>query len=218
MISFFFAFSLSFAKASTTDGRTSDLAVAQRLIQNLVANHQPEIVRRFGEAVQLKFLNGDVQQANGGHDSSGHLVILVYGGISKLPPPMVSYIICHELGHILGEVPLAKIPADQRKSAFDLRDSVEGEADYFAGRCLKKFFSNGQNPTLTALATAKLALEKIMSAHLPWPLPAQAPYPGINPSYPEPACRLLSVVAGTTGAPRPACWYNPSGFGNGFRN
>lgn len=210
MKSLFFALSFIFAGAGQAQiSGGSDPASREKFIQALIAPYQAEAVRRLGQPIALKMhWDSNIQQALGGHDSSGHLVIEVYAGIAQLPLPMMSYVLCHELGHILGEVPMAAIPPNQRLHV-DLRDSVEGEADYFSGRCLRQLAPPNQAPELTVLQTAKVGLETINHESLPWPLPSLPPYPGINPSYPKPECRLLSVLAGAKGNPRPLCWYNP---------
>lgn len=179
-------------------------------IDSLVTLYQEKAIKQTGQFIKVEHIDSDIFQMTGGHDQ-GKLVLRVYKKIvTDLSDNGLIAAACHELGHIFGEIPLSAVSKGTR---FDPLDSVEGEADYFAGKCTKYFFSSLkiQNPTNLAIASEIEILSKVyreLNIHnLETPLPE---YEGINSSYPSAECRFQSFKAGVFNHPRPKCWFNPS--------
>ena len=178
-------------------------------IESLVEGHQDEVRSRFDQSITLTFFDADILQALGGR-RKGKLVIDVFKGIWNLPDEVVvSVFICHELGHILGNVSIGEaLEGTGGSTHFDPLDNVEGEADYFSGKCIRNTW-DALGP-IDLLAVARNALELIYKEEIDEGRAHQREFKGINPGYPDKDCRLLSVKAGLMGWPRPKCWYNPA--------
>lgn len=115
--------------------------------------------------------------------------------------------ICHELGHFLGDVSIAEDGTGL---------TVEGEADYFAGACMFRYFTEvrrySESDALEALDTAAKEARSTSRGMRLDPDDARserAPRGTIEQGHPEAACRVLTTMNGARGLPRPACWYNP---------
>ncbi len=175
-------------------------------VQNIVDRFQPVILARHKQTLKISFYEtGWFQASTGWNKKENQLVMRVHSGIFELPQLGIAAVTCHELGHILGDVPLSAIP-NHRKTTFDPQDSVEGEADYFAGRCMRMLYKNiDEEEIIQAFAKVieKLKGTKIdRSERLP-------DFNGIDQEYPSPACRVLSFENGLKLLQRPRCWYNP---------
>lgn len=208
-MNFFIPLLLLLATSVSSAQSQDEVLRRTRMIEAIVENYQGEAVARFGHRIELTFSpTNSMLQALGGWDNNGKLLIAVYGGILALPAAAIPAVICHELGHIFGEVPFSRLPPN-RRPGMDLKNNVEGEADYFGGRCLVRFFAGHAQAHQLALASAKATLETISSRNISWPLPPLLPFNGINSGYPAPECRLLSMFSGIYGRQRPKCWFNP---------
>jgi hypothetical protein len=114
-------------------------------------------------------------------------------------------VVCHELGHMLG----SRSPG-VTQAGF----ALEGESDYFAGKCAVRYYTTVRNMSLArAQQAAYLGAQQSFSSLYQIRIDANKArsheYPGIAPKYPTPECRVLSVYHGAMGWSRPKCWYNP---------
>jgi len=178
------------------------------LIQQLVESYQTAVKKKSGTPIQLSFRDAQIMQELGGFDAEGELVMIIYHGILTAPTGTALTTTCHELGHILGSVPLSTAIIGRTRT--DPRDSVEGEADYFAGGCVRRYHQQLGLSESVSQQAARTCFQNIYGYTPDETLAAEQVYPGINGKYPSPECRLLSTLAGIKGSPRPKCWYNPA--------
>lgn len=177
------------------------------IIRDLVDSYQTESYERYGVGIELRFFGGDTFQATGGMVATGKPEITFYGGIlQRLDSEELVVVACHELGHILGRVPL-KISTDASDTPQIQLDSVEGEADYFAGSCAARYFRDGDRAR-EAARTLFSGFARTRIEH--WDSRFFDAFDGIDSRYPDNQCRLLSVTEGALGGKRPRCWFNPN--------
>lgn len=178
------------------------------LIRSLVSSRQLQVEQRFNQQINLKFNSGCLLQVQGGHDSQSKIVLIIYQGIlAKLSRAEVAAVTCHELGHILGIVTLADTGVTTHANKLD---SVEGEADYYAGSCLLNALNGDLRLAEDAFHTVFRKIYRTETFNLEHA--ADAVFTGgrgINSSYPSQDCRLWSSISGLYGLERPKCWYNP---------
>ena len=197
----------------------------KRIITQIYDKYRDQIISRYGKDVELIFHPADVLQMTGGHNRDGELEITVYAGVlKKLDELAIVQAMCHEVGHILGEVTMRDAGS---AGPYNPLDSVEGEADYFSGSCSRQYFDNNpisnnilqssycsinHNACNEAVMAARSVLLALYGKEVDEELAYDSVYSenlGINPSYPNASCRLLSVIAGIQETARPKCWYNP---------
>lgn len=181
-------------------------------VQSIVETYQPLALERFSKEIDLQLSDTtDCRyiQAYGGHDKEGLPYVKFFPGLLReFSPNAVLFTLCHELGHLFGSV--TPKDAGLKKSEFNMQDSLEGEADYFAGFCvLNQLKAEG-----LAIEAGKEALQKFYGStvRLDSDLERETEYKkkrGIDPEYPNPNCRLLTIERAVRGEPRPKCWYNP---------
>ncbi len=192
----------------------------RRLLINAVSEGLPENYWWNLEVSHASYVNvGDVHH------------IYLMGGLARekfMTPDGLALIGCHELGH-----GLAGSPFKNPLSANDYLVSVEGQSDYFATKeCLKivfdflpamrninqssiykslckhsdvnclrmltaieselNLFQKNTDIVLTVDGTSDIIVEKIN----------HSPY-----YYPDPQCRIQTMVHGVLELPRPSCWY-----------
>lgn len=113
--------------------------------------------------------------------------------------------VCHELGHFFGDRTFG-----ERSEGI----ALEGEADYFAGSCLMQYLTKTLHlspgrAVVEAISIAKNEAQAFEHRRID-PDRARWRYVnGINLSYPDPDCRLLTVIHGIRNLKRPVCWFNP---------
>lgn len=209
---------------------TPEIIQKKHMVHDLVESYQGAIKARYGYGLTLSFTpSGSCTHviASGGHNRQGKLVIDISPGVvHQLSRESVVFVLCHELGHVLGSIK----PADtQTPSRYDPRDAIEGEADYFGGSCTRNYLAliNSDGDSLKnesycknqdencqrTLTAARLGYRAIYGNIEIKPKTASKQAflfgNGINPNYPDPNCRLFSVITGMLEQPRPKCWYNP---------
>lgn len=190
------------------DGVAAERFEAVRLILD---RYQPLALERLGTPVELRLSSTtDCRfiQAYGGHDTEGRPHVTFFPGLLReFSSNAVLFTLCHELGHLFGQVTPQEAGVVTK---YDMRDSLEGEADYFAGSCVLGALRDES----LALEASREALQKFMGPTVDID-PARAMKKkyrkgkGIDPEYPNPDCRLLTIENGIRDLPRPACWYNP---------
>lgn len=222
---FILASLLSFSIHATSFDETN---FKKEIITEIVDSYRPQIIARYGYDVNLTFSEIEAFNMFGGHDRSGALVIKVFKkALTNFSSLAIVSTTCHELGHILGEVTTERAGSTQYNSL----DSVEGEADYFSGSCARKYFdkniinpnyekspycsSSDQGCHQAIHGSRDMFRAFTISYGFPEPNEADAAEKyyddgyGINPSYPDPNCRILSMISGVLNHIRPSCWYNP---------
>jgi hypothetical protein len=174
-------------------------------IERIVGRYQHDIAERYGVPADLRFTDSSAVEISSGHDREGRLGITVHAGmLQALDSRTIVPVICHELGHILGSVPMR---VTGHSAGYDDEDSVEGEADYFGGRCTSEEIGGKAASALISEVYEKLYEKRIN--------PAEAESSrfengnGIDWDYPAPECRVLSAIRGALGGKRPTCWYAP---------
>lgn len=201
-------------------------------VKSLVEIYNEEVKERYGKEISLKFLKSDAVQALGGIIPGGIPEITIYEGLlSKFEKFEIAAITCHEIGHILGEVNFRDFPDRRPTPNLPLENSIEGEADYFGGKCLYNYFQrsnyriqsdsneycknyselfNRKSDCSLAIQTAKKMLTNLYNAEIDFSIAIDEKYDGVNPRYPSKECRFLSMIHGIAGKDRPTCWYNPN--------
>lgn len=178
------------------------------IIEEIVAKYDPYAYSKHQQSIQLKYhLNScDTFQLLGGHNKEGKVVLEVYSGALKnFDEKSIVTGICHEIGHILGEITLEDAGVSGRVIS---QDAVEGEADYFAGKCTFDFFKDMAKTKLAIRSTYETLYRKEIDESLAL-TEKYTKGNGIHPSYPSAECRLLSAFLGLENKLRPSCWYNP---------
>lgn len=188
-----------------------DQAATQKLeiVAEVIGSYQPLALEKLSRLIELRVSETtDCRfiQAYGGHDKAGIPHVTFFPGlIREFSSNAVLFTLCHELGHLFGSV----TPKDAGiATPYDPRDSIEGEADYFAGSCILNYL---KDETL-AFEAGKEALQKFMgpSTTMDPERARKKKYKhGIDFDYPNPDCRLLTILNGIRGEDRPTCWYNP---------
>ncbi len=198
---------------SANAGVSSETPV-QMVLRQLVDYHITEGRLRYGHKIDLEFVEEDMVNAFAYYDGEKAGLGVDMMLLKIMTPDEALIVLCHELGHALGDMAHSKFPNDP-KHREDNPLSLEGEADYFAGKCAVDYYVNFEGLDYSA------AQEKaFFSAHSMFGTlyetdginaekAKSARFNGVNYEYPDPNCRTLSVWAGAEGLPRPKCWYNP---------
>lgn len=143
----------------------------------------------------------------------GIVGILTFPGLLTLPIEAVVFVICHEIGHLMGDVPFSTTA--QTNQIHHPKLAVEGEADYFGGACARKAMCpESKEFCEKAVDGARLNFEEMFGkGKFDAEIAEYTEYKkgnGINHTYPDPNCRMLSALNGVLGLERPKCWYNPT--------
>lgn len=123
----------------------------------------------------------------------------------------ISATVCHELGHFFGDRSMG-----QRQDGL----ALEAEADYFAGSCLVRYLSElkgfpEEKAEVEAIEIAQHEAQAFERRRLDANRARTLHIEGVELGYPEPECRLLTVIHGIRAIKRPDCWYNPrAGLGS----
>ena len=173
-------------------------------VKEVVELYQDEVMKQTGNYVSVIFDSQERFQANAKIYKEGSIIRIYAQMVKELAPLELVTIACHELGHILGEIRHANILGGEIRH---FREAIEGEADYFAGGCLRRYVGSEE----AALSVAAKAYQKLhhMSHPIDSSLAEEKSIKGILVGYPTPECRLLTVFNGIEDKERPKCWYNP---------
>lgn len=177
--------------------------------KEIIGNYQVRAMSELGQLIELRLNEtNDCRfiQAYGGHDKKGFAHVTLFPGlVREFSPNAVLFTLCHELGHLFGSVTPVDIGI---ATPYDSRDSIEGEADYFAGSCILDYLKDEN----LAFEAGREALQKFMgpATNMDPERARKKKYRhGVDYDYPNPDCRLLTIQNGVRGEPRPKCWYNP---------
>lgn len=199
----FFLLTLAFSFHSRAEIVTGDRDHKIAVLKQTLVIYENEIMARTGFPLQLKFSPSTILQATGGVVDGKPEMTFYEGILTQLSADDLVAITCHELGHILGKVTFRALGVSKPRNQ---DDSVEGEADYFGGACLLRFFKDPE----IAKEVGLRAYESIYRRKINPALAESESYVGINVTYPSDSCRVLSVIRGVEGRERPECWFNPS--------
>jgi hypothetical protein len=176
------------------------------IIHDVIALHQKEARAKYGFEIAFKIedspdVNAYVTSTD---DGSKPLIVFMSGFLKLVNDDEILLGVCHEVGHILGEM------------SFGTRSQIafESEADYFAGKCAVRYyqskgksFSRAQESavqmfrkTFPRLLKERLHPQRALSKYFEYE---------IDSEYAEGDCRLLSTIHGALERRRPSCWYNP---------
>lgn len=180
------------------------------LAETLVETYQARIQEKYSQRVEIVYQSDactSTGMAIGFYKGTGPLQLTIgHGSLTLTSAPAMLTAVCHEIGHLFGEITPRSFGVDNGPSS-DF--AVDGDADYFSAHCSREFFRQ-QNITVDPLLAAR---EMIQSIH-----PGQSfseaeargqSFSGIDLHHPEASCRLLTFGAGLRNEPRPSCWYNP---------
>ncbi len=178
------------------------------LISDVTGMYQTESRRRFGAELEYAIIDSPMLNASAGYRDGAPNMEFFTALLHRLSDDQILAVVCHELGHFFGN-----------RFSFGEDAAVEGEADYFSGSCMTRYLREKRGMTASqaedaAAHIADLEMSNLYEMHVTaecayghTPPPGSAW--GIQVTYPEPDCRLLSVVHGIRGWARPACWYLP---------
>jgi hypothetical protein len=192
----------------STSGITSAQATEVETVQEIIAIHQRDARALLGREVALKFFQ--TSQAPNAHASymgpnNGPLITYYSTLLNLNKDDDVVTVVCHELGHLLGS---------RKPGQTNAGNALEGEADYFAGKCAVRYFTTMRGMSLSqaqqaALSGAQQSFSSLYKIRIQPNIARYQDFPGINQTYPTPECRVLTVYYGAMGWNRPKCWYNP---------
>jgi hypothetical protein len=188
----------------------------------------------MGQRFEIKAL-WENPQVNAFADKRESLwTITVYGGLARDPwmtEDAFTLIACHELGHLFGGLP-------EVTNWAGLTYSSEGQADYYAAECFRRFHLDEKPSALEATDFVKLACETawnsekdrviceraalaavsvglVFYARSPWgqrpalETPDLSQRPRVNlMGYPALQCRVDTLFQGALLGPRPKCWFS----------
>jgi hypothetical protein len=195
-------FSISFGYPKNTQ------ATEVETVQEIIAIHQKDARALLGREIALKIY--ETNEAPNAHASylgpnNGPMITYFSTLLYLNKDDDVVTVVCHELGHLLGS---------RKPGQTNAGNALEGEADYFAGKCAVRYFTTVRNMSLSraqeaAYSGARQSFSSLYKIRIDANRARTQEYPGINPTYATPECRVLSVYHGAMGWNRPKCWYNP---------
>lgn len=203
----------------------------RQLIYEFQSKYMMSVYKATGKPLVVSYDWENPFFAGGSMDKGTFLQVILWGGTVRAPGasvPVLAGILCHEIGHTLGEEPRQTFAGAEWSSS-------EGQSDFFTGRtCLPEFLKS--HPELVtdvsaeALAvckdhllcarTAQVGLEMVRffqryDSQKTDPVSLLTPAPAtkevLRNVYPPIQCRLDTYVAGAQcqlgGACRPpVCW------------
>ncbi len=178
-------------------------------IYELLELYRPESMEKYGKPIAFKLKKNSDMNASASARLSAPTITITTGALKSLIDDEAVSTVCHEMGHFFGERLVSTISGL----------AVEGEADYFSGRCLIKYLTKVRGMSQSraiaeAEEIAKHETAAFAQGRLQWQKAYLDFYEGVNDSYPANECRLLTVLHGIWGWKRPACWYNPRASGS----
>ncbi len=204
--------SLAAISARSQAATVSDEAPVRQVMRQLVDYYIAEGRLRYNHKINLDFIIDDAVNASANYDGRKVWLELNTGTLEAMTADQSLIIVCHELGHALGDLPHGNFEPDNGGMRNPL--SLEGEADYFAGKCAVDYYMNveGLDYNGAQEKTFFAAFEmfgNLYETTIDTKKAARSTFNGVNLDYPDPNCRTLAVWAGAEGKARPKCWYNP---------
>jgi hypothetical protein len=175
-----------------------------RMIEDSVGRFETIVLKKLPTdhdiAVRLDPLNPRVNAEV--VKENGLVAIVVWGGMishPKMNPATFYLLLCHELGHFLGGPPL------KSRTGWS---STEGQSDYYsASSCVKDLGVDEGQFIDAALALTAIYAEVTRQAPPKLETCDQTVATRTNYGYPTTQCRLDTLLAGWSEAPRPKCWF-----------
>lgn len=174
-------------------------------IRDLIDLYRPDSMERYKRPIKFTLQRSNQMNAYATALLGRPEVIITTRALKNLKDDEALATMCHEVGHLFGERHVWTISGL----------AVEGEADYFEGKCLVRFLKE-----VRRLSHSRAIADAIDIAHheavafaegrLTWQRAYLDFYQGIHRGYPPKECRLLTVIHGIHGWKRPKCWFNPS--------
>ena len=177
-----------------------------QIITDALDLYREEITEKFAGDITVKIKNSVLDRVES--DYQNRTIEFYTGALQYLPGEEVVRVTCHELGHFLG---------DNSRYQTDYGAALEGEADYFSGSCMVRYFEQHHSLEQDEAQDAAwdLTQSQMRRSSGISDLSEESAYsksytPGVvEVSYPDWDCRLLTVKNGIYGGKRPVCWYNP---------
>jgi hypothetical protein len=177
-------------------------------VREIIGIHQKDARALLGREVALKIF--ETNESPNAHASNmgpnnGPLITYYSTLLYLNQDDEVITVVCHELGHLIG----SRKPG-QTRAGF----ALEGEADYFAGKCAVRYLTTVRNMSLSraqevALTGAQHSFSRLYKTRIDANQARFQQFSGINQTYASPECRVLTVYHGAMGWNRPKCWFNP---------
>jgi len=195
----FFAFFASKIFAQEAD-------IELKIIYDVVNIYKTDALKKLGKEITVEIIEDEDENAYSYYKSVK--IKFNRGYLNFLKGNEVLRTTCHEIGHLLG---------DNSSYHYDDLSATEGEADYFSGFCMVKYFEQIEKltkikATKKAVLLAKRQLQRIYENEVFTPVLAyNTPLEKgtVLIEHPTPNCRLLTVLHGIHQMSRPKCWYNP---------
>jgi len=176
------------------------------MAKNVIKLYKDEIFNEFSRSINLDIL--DSTELAAGADIRASKIIITSKTFQFFEGKEILSVVCHEMGHFLGNKLLSPIKSTA---------ALEGEADYFSGKCIVRYLIDvlgyqQENAINAALQLSQdQARRNLNSNNLLATTAKNDVYSEgkINQDYPSDDCRLLTVHHGIQDLPRPRCWYNP---------
>ncbi|UXR64282.1 hypothetical protein EZJ49_14535 [Bdellovibrio bacteriovorus] len=204
----------------------------RQLIVDFQSKYMMPVFKTTGKPLLISYDWVNPYFAGGSMDKGTYLQVILWGGTARAPGAsleVLAGILCHEIGHTMGEEPRQTFAGAEWSSS-------EGQSDFFTGRtCLPEFLSAhpelATNISEEALSvcegnllcarTAQVGLEMVRffqkydsqkSDAVSLLTPAPAAQELLRNVYPSVQCRLDTYLAGArcqlNGTCRPpACWF-----------
>lgn len=187
---------------------TTAQATETEIVKDIITLHQADARQILGREIALRiYETTEKPNAHASYSGPNNGPLLTYYSslLLEQSDDDVVAVVCHELGHFLG----SRAPGVTR-----IGNAIEGEADYFAGKCAVRYYRAIRGMSLADAqdATADAAQKTFQNLYKIRIDPNTARVQqnmGINQSYSKPDCRVLTVIHGAMNWARPACWYNP---------
>jgi hypothetical protein len=176
------------------------------ILSDTIGLYQGDAQKYFGNEFSLEITPRGEPNAYARIDRSVPRITVTRSLLRELDGDEVLRSVCHEIGHFLG---------DTSFGGYSDGIAYEGEADYFGGKCMVRYYQEIRG--LSARAAESAAIETLSNQ-----IPKRARCrvsadtaressfkAGINDQYPDWDCRMLTTTNGALGLPRPECWFNP---------
>ncbi len=185
---------------SSIDESSAFLPVAEERAIHFEKKVEKTIAKDWDIVVRLDVLN---PRTNAQINTTGEVVVIeVWGGMlnqGRMDEDVLTLLLCHELGHLLGGPPL------KSRNGWS---STEGQSDYYSAASCANIMGMSD-------VTFYQSAEKL--THIYADVTGES-YPELrtcdpsirertNFGYPSVQCRLDTLVAGWTKKPRPHCWF-----------
>ena len=184
-------------------------ATELEIVENIISMNQEDARRILGREIAYTVFETNQQpNANASYRGPNNGPLLTYYSslLMDQSDDDVVPVVCHELGHLLGNRASGVTPSG---------NAIEEEADYFAGKCSVKYYRTYRGMSLrqaqnATAAAAMKAFQELFKTRLNPDRARSEQFPsGINQTYADPDCRILTIINGSMDWKRPTCWYNP---------